>query len=142
MTNQFHGSKGDVWGWLLRRFMSNHLTRIGKMKSAGCWLCRIVREARGEITDVLSAEIHGPVNSAGCEGMATTVTGAHHSGVRSVRSDDSVLPSAGARTCEANHKGIEGEHWASCARVRRCKEEHTLTECQSWGLRTIVESEW
>ena len=24
-----------------------------------------------------------------------------------------------ARTCEANHRGIEGEHWAQCARVRR-----------------------
>ena len=97
---------------------SNHLTRIGKMKSAGCRLCRIVREARGEITDVLSAEIHGPVNSAGCGGMATTVMGAHHSGVRSAQSDDSVLPSAGARTCEANHKRIEGTLGIMCT----CKE--------------------
>ena len=31
------------------------------------------------------------------------------------------------------HRGIEGKHWAQCARVRRCKEEHTLTERQCWG---------
>ena len=33
---------------------------------------------------------------------------------------------AGARRCEANHRGIKGEHRAQCARVRRSREEHTL----------------
>jgi len=47
--------------------------------SAGCWLCRIAREARGESTDGLADETHGHINSAGCEGMETTVTAAHHS---------------------------------------------------------------
>jgi len=37
-----------------------------------------VREARGESTDSLAAETHGHINSAGYEGMATTVTAAHH----------------------------------------------------------------
>ena len=55
------------------------LTKIGKMQSAGCQLCRIAREARGESTDSLAAETHGHINSAGHEGMATTVTAAHHS---------------------------------------------------------------
>jgi len=54
------------------------LTKIGKVQSAGRWLCRIVREARGESTDSLAAETHGHNNSAGCEGMATIVTAAHH----------------------------------------------------------------
>jgi len=36
-------------------------------------------EARGESTDGLAAETHGHINTAGCEGMATTVTAAHHS---------------------------------------------------------------
>ena len=36
-------------------------------------------EARGESTDGLADETHGHINSAGCEGMATTVTAAHHS---------------------------------------------------------------
>jgi len=58
---------------------ASFLTKIGKMQSAGCWLCRIAREARGESTDVLANETHGDINSAGCEGMATTVTAAHHS---------------------------------------------------------------
>jgi len=31
------------------------------------------------------------------------------------------------------YRGIEGEHRAQCARVRRYREEHTLVERQSWG---------
>jgi len=42
-----------------------------------------------------------------------------YTGMRSTQSGDCVLPPAGARRCEANHKGIEGEHRAHCARVRR-----------------------
>jgi len=59
--------------------------------------------------------------------------------MRSARSGDAVLPLTGARTCETNHRGIEGEHLAQCARVRRCKEEHTLTERQNTGA---VEQWW
>ena len=40
-------------------------------------------------------------------------------GLRSAQSGDCVLPPAGARKYEANHRGIEGERWAQCARVRR-----------------------
>jgi len=57
---------------------ASFLTKIGKMQSAGCRLCRIAQEARVESTDSLAAETHGHVNSTGCEGMATTVTAAHH----------------------------------------------------------------
>jgi len=49
------------------------------MQSAGFHLCRIAQEARGEGTDGLAAETHGHINSAGCEGMAMTVTAAHYS---------------------------------------------------------------
>jgi len=55
------------------------LTKMRKMQSAGCWLCRIAQETRGEITDGLADETHSHINSAVCEGMATTVTAAHHS---------------------------------------------------------------
>jgi len=58
---------------------ASFLTKIGKMQSAGCQLCRIAREAQCESTDGLAAETHGHINSAGCEGMATTVTAARHS---------------------------------------------------------------
>jgi len=58
---------------------ASFLTKIGKMQSAGCRLCRIAREARGESTDGVADETHGHINSAGREGMATTVTAAHHS---------------------------------------------------------------
>jgi len=58
------------------------LTKIGKAQSAGCRLCKIAREARGESTDGLADETHGHINSAGCEEMATIVTAAHHSILR------------------------------------------------------------
>jgi len=58
-------------------------------------------------------------------------------GMQSARLGDSVVPSAGAMACKANHTWIEGEHWAPCACLRRGKEQHTLTDCQSWGHRTI-----
>jgi len=58
---------------------ASFLTKIGKMQSAGCRLCRIARETRGESTDGLVDETHGHINSAGCEGMAMTITAAHHS---------------------------------------------------------------
>ena len=56
---------------------TSFLTKIGKMQSAGCRLCRTAREARGESTDGLAAETQGHINSANCKGMATTVTAAH-----------------------------------------------------------------
>jgi len=58
---------------------ASFLTKIGKLQSAGCRLCRIAREARGENTDGLPAETHGHINSAGCEGMTTTVMATNHS---------------------------------------------------------------
>jgi len=56
-----------------------------------------------------------------------------HTGFWSAHSGAFVLPPAGARRYEANHIGIEGKHQAQCARVKRCREEHTLIEGQSWG---------
>ena len=41
--------------------------KIGKMQSAGCRLCRIAREARGESTDCLAAETHGHIMQAAKE---------------------------------------------------------------------------
>jgi len=61
---------------------ASFLTKIGQTQSAGCRLCKIAREARGQSTDSLADETHGHINSAGCEGMATTVTAAHHSTAR------------------------------------------------------------
>ena len=55
-------------------------------------------------------------------------------GMRSAQSGDGVYPPAGARICEANHRRIEAEDCEQCARARRCREERTLIELQSWGL--------
>ena len=60
---------------------TSFLKRICKMQSAVCRLCRTAREARGESTqaDGLADETLSRINSAGCEGMATTAPAAHHS---------------------------------------------------------------
>ena len=58
---------------------ASFLTKMGKMQSAWCRLCRIAREARGERTDSLVAETQGHINSTGCEEIVTTVTAALHS---------------------------------------------------------------
>jgi len=44
---------------------ASFLTKIGKMQSAGCQLCKTAREARGDSTDGLADETHGHINSAG-----------------------------------------------------------------------------
>ena len=54
-------------------------------------------------------------------------------GMRSAQSGDCLLAPAGARICKVNHKGIEPKHWEQCARVRRYREQHRLTDRQSWG---------
>ena len=60
---------------------TSFLKRICKMQSAVCRLCRTAREARGESTqaDGLADETLSRINSAGCEGMATTAPATHHS---------------------------------------------------------------
>ena len=58
---------------------ASQLTKISKIQSAGCQLCRKAQEARGESTDGLAIETYDHINTAGCEGMATTVAAAHHS---------------------------------------------------------------
>jgi len=59
---------------------ASQLTKIDKMQSAGCQLCRVAQEARGESTEGLAVEhMYSHINSTGCEGMTMTVTAAHHS---------------------------------------------------------------
>jgi len=51
-----------------RKFAHSQFSdKIGKMQSAGCRLCRIAREARGESTDCLAAETHGHIMQAAKE---------------------------------------------------------------------------
>jgi len=56
---------------------ASQLTKIGKMQSAGCRLCRIAQDAQYERTDGQVVEKYDHINSVGCEGMAKTVTAAH-----------------------------------------------------------------
>jgi len=50
------------------------------MQSAGYWLFRIAQDAQDVSTDGLAVKTraYGHINNAGCKGMATTFTAAHH----------------------------------------------------------------
>jgi len=47
--------------WIIQKSTESQF--LNKMQSAGCRLCRIAREARGESTDGLAVETHGHINS-------------------------------------------------------------------------------
>jgi len=53
------------------------------------------------------------------EGKKKTLPRSCDTGMRSAQPGDCVLPPVGGRRYEANYGGIEGEHWAQCARVMR-----------------------
>ena len=54
------------------------LAKIKQRSDVRCRLCKRAREQRGASTVSLPGETYGQINSAFCDGMATTVTAAHH----------------------------------------------------------------
>jgi len=52
--------------------------KIKQRSDVSCRLCKRAREQRGASTENLPEETCGHINSALCDGMATTVTAAHH----------------------------------------------------------------
>jgi len=54
------------------------LAKIKQRSDVSCRLCKRTREQRGTSTENLPEETYGHINSAFCDGMATTVTAAHH----------------------------------------------------------------
>jgi len=54
------------------------LAKIKRRSDVGCRLCKRAREQGGASTENLPEETYGHLNSAYCDGMATTVTAAHH----------------------------------------------------------------
>ena len=54
------------------------LAKIKQQSNVNCRLCKRAREQRGANTGNLPEETYGHINSAFCDGMATTVTAAHH----------------------------------------------------------------
>jgi len=54
------------------------LAKIKQRSDVSCRLCKRAREQRGASTADLLEETYGHINSAFCNGMATTVTAAHH----------------------------------------------------------------
>jgi len=54
------------------------LAKIKQRSDVGCRLCKRAREQCGTSTENLLEETYGHINSAYCDGMATTDTAAHH----------------------------------------------------------------
>ena len=54
------------------------LAKSKQRSEVSCRLCKRAREQRGASTENLPEETYGHINSAYCDGMATTVTAAHH----------------------------------------------------------------
>jgi len=52
--------------------------KIKQRSDVRCRLCRRARDQRGASIENVPEETYGHVNSAFCDGMATTVTAAHH----------------------------------------------------------------
>jgi len=54
------------------------LAKTKQQSDIGCRLCKRAQEQRGTSTEDLLEETHGHINSAFCDGMATTFTAAHY----------------------------------------------------------------
>ena len=54
------------------------LAKIKQRSGVSCRLCKKARKQRGASTENLPEEMYGHINRAFCDGMATTVTAAHH----------------------------------------------------------------
>jgi len=54
------------------------LAKIKQRSGVSCRLCKRAREQRGASTEYLPEETYGHINSAFCDGMATTVMAAHY----------------------------------------------------------------
>jgi len=54
------------------------LAKIKQRSDVSCGLCKRARVQRGASTENLPEETYGHINIAFCDGMATTVTAAHH----------------------------------------------------------------
>jgi len=54
------------------------LAKIKQRSDVSCRLCKRTREQRGASTENVPEETYGHINSAFCDGMATTVTAAQH----------------------------------------------------------------
>jgi len=54
------------------------LAKIKRRSDVGCRLCKRARKQHGASSQKLLEETYGQINSAFCDGMATTVTATHH----------------------------------------------------------------
>ena len=58
--------------------VAKRLAKIKRRSDVSCRLCKRAREQRGASTGNSPEKTYGHINSTFCDGMATTVTAAHH----------------------------------------------------------------
>jgi len=59
-------------------YLAKWFAKIKRRSDSGSRLCKRAREQCGASTENLPEETYGHINSAFCDGMATTVTAANH----------------------------------------------------------------
>jgi len=64
------------------------LAKIKQLSDVSCRLCKRAREQRDASTENLPEETYGHINSAFCDGMATTVTAAKESGLYTLSQEE------------------------------------------------------
>ena len=96
---------------------------IGALKAAAPeWECEQINFVVGNRGSVVESDFYAKLKKLDIQEGKKDKLFADHvtvTGMQSAQSGDCVLPPVGARRYEANYRGIEGEHWAQCARVRR-----------------------
>ena len=70
------------------------LAKIKQRSDVSCRLCKTAREQRGASTENLPEETYDHIISAFCDGMATTVTAAHHEEFQQTCSRESLTEKA------------------------------------------------
>ena len=97
-----------------------HKSIIGALKAAAPeWEFEQINFVVGKRRSVVESDFYSKLKKLDVQEGKKDKHFACDTGMRSAQSGDCVLPLAVARRYEINHRGIEGDHWAQCARMRR-----------------------
>jgi len=98
-----------------------HKSIIGTLKAAALqWEFEQINFVVGNRRSVVESDFYTKLKKLRIqEGKKDKLFADHVTQVCKAHNRECFLPAAGARRYEANHRGIEGEHWEQSARVRR-----------------------
>jgi len=118
------------------------LAKIKQRSDVSCRLCKRAREQRVASTEHLPKEMYGNINSAFCDGMATTVTAAHHFIWRHLYASMQAAqtPASKLRVVTPDQDSIMNELWQEEEFEQICSRE-SLTEKTAQMEKTIVVKE-